>query len=414
MISGFERMVAGRYLRGRGRESFISVIAWFSLIGIALGVATLIVVMSVMNGFREQLLSRIIGLNGHLQVVGVGEPIEDYDALVAKIAALPGVQRAAAVVESQAMATHEGRASGALVRGMTVEGLDSLSAVAAGIVGGDLKAFEGRGVAVVGRRLASKLGVGLGDSFTLISPAKGVTPFGGAPLQKAFEVVAIFDVGMYEYDSSFVYVPLTDARALFKTGDGVSLIEAMVVDPENLTSHKIDLMAAARGPYQVYDWRDSNQAFVNALDVERNVMFLILTLIILVAAFNIVSSLIMLVKDKTRDIAVMRAMGATRGMVMRVFILTGSTIGVVGALVGFGLGLAFALNIETIRQALESLSGAHLFQAEIYFLSRLPAKVDSFEVALVVVMALALSFLASLYPAWRASRAAPATALRYE
>ncbi|MEQ9126374.1 MAG: FtsX-like permease family protein, partial [Alphaproteobacteria bacterium] len=270
------------------------------------------------------------------------------------------------------------------------------------------------GVTVIGRRLAAKLRVGMNDHITLISPAKGVSPFGAAPLQKAFRVVGIFDVGMYEYDSTFVYIPLQDARALFKTGDGVSMIEAMTVDPERLDGVKNAVRDAAQGPYTIYDWRDTNQAFVNALDVERNVMFLILTLIILVAAFNIVSSLIMLVKDKTRDIAVMRAMGATRGMIMRTFLLTGSTIGIVGALAGFGLGLAFALNIEEIRRLLESISGARFFQAEIYFLSKLPAKVDSFEVGLVVAMALGLSFLASLYPAWRASRAEPASALRYE
>ncbi len=414
MITPFERMVAGRYLRGRGRESFISVIAWFSLIGIALGVATLIVVMSVMNGFREQLLSRILGLNGHLQVVGIGEPIRDYEGMVARISAVDGVIRAAVVVEGQAMATANNQASGALARGMTGEGLASLTAVVKGVVAGDLRDFDGRGVAVIGRRLASKLGVGVGGRFTLISPSRGVTPFGAAPLQKAFRVVAIFDVGMYEYDSTFVYIPLSDAQPLFKTGGGVSLIEAMVIDPERLMAVKTAVREAASGPYTVYDWRDTNQAFVNALDVERNVMFLILTLIILVAAFNIVSSLTMLVKDKTKDIAVMRAMGATRGMIMRTFLLTGSTIGVVGAFGGFGLGLAFALNIETIRHVLESITGAHFFQAEIYFLSKLPAKVDSFEVGLVVAMALGLSFLASLYPAWRASKAEPASALRYE
>jgi len=407
-------MVAGRYLRGRGRESFISVIAWFSLIGIALGVATLIVVMSVMNGFREQLLSRILGLNGHLQVVGIGEPIRDYDALVARISMVDGVVRAAAVVEGQAMAATEGQATGALVRGMTVEGLNSLESVAKGVVAGGLDRFEGRGVAVIGQRMANKLRVRLGDRITLISPARGVTPFGNAPLQKAFRVVAIFDVGMFEYDSTFVYIPLRDARPLFNTGDGVSLIEAMVRDPERLEGEKRAVRDAAGGPFVVYDWRDTNQAFVNALDVERNVMFLILTLIILVAAFNIVSSLTMLVKDKTRDIAVMRAMGATRGMIMRVFLFTGSTIGVVGAATGFGLGLAFALNIESIRRLLEAVSGAQFFQAEIYFLSRLPAKVDSFEVGMVVAMALGLSFLASIYPAWRASKAEPASALRYE
>jgi lipoprotein-releasing system permease protein len=414
MFSPFERMVAGRYLRGRGRESFISVIAWFSLIGIALGVATLIVVMSVMNGFREQLLSRILGLNGHVQVIQIGEPIKDYEALTIKISEINGVTRAAAVVESQAMASSNGQAAGALTRGMSVEGLNSLTAVANGIVAGQIKDFDGRGVAVIGRRLASKLRVGIDDKFTLISPARGITPFGAAPLQKAFRVVAIFDVGMYEYDSSFVYVPLRDARALFKTGDGVSLIEAMVIDPENLTDNKLDIRRSLDGPYRVHDWRDTNQAFVNALDVERNVMFLILTLIILVAVFNIVSSLTMLVKDKTRDIAVMRTMGATRGMVMRTFMLTGSTIGVVGAFTGLALGMGFALNIESIRQALESLSGAKFFEAEIYFLSKLPAKVDSFQVVLVVIMALGLSVIASLYPAWRASRAEPASALRYE
>ena len=407
-------MVSGRYLRSRGRENFISVVAWFSLIGIALGVATLIIVMSVMNGFREQLLNRILGVNGHLQVMSIGEPINNFGDLEIKIKNIGGVTRAAAVVESQAMVTHEGSAQGALVRGLSVSGLNTLKSIKEGIAAGKIDDFEGRGVAIIGQRMASRLGVDIGDPITLISSARGVTPFGAVPLQKSFKVVAVFDVGMYEYDSTFIYIPLRDARALFQTGDGVSFIEAMVENPEKLQPIKQEIQKSLSNQFRVFDWRDTNQTFVNALNVERNVMFLILTLIILVAAFNIVSSLVMLVKDKTRDIAVMRTMGATRGMIMRSFLITGSTIGVVGTLCGFALGLGFASNIEEIRSLLERLSGARLFQAEIYFLSKLPAKVDSFEVALVMAMALSLSFLASLYPAWRASRAEPAHALRYE
>ncbi|MFZ8899486.1 MAG: lipoprotein-releasing ABC transporter permease subunit [Alphaproteobacteria bacterium] len=414
MITGFERMVSGRYLRSRGRENFISVVAWFSLIGIALGVATLIIVMSVMNGFREQLLNRILGVNGHLQVMSIGEPINNFGDLEIKIKNIGGVTRAAAVVESQAMVTHEGSAQGALVRGLSISGLNTLKSIKEGIAAGKIDDFEGRGVAIIGQRMASRLGVDIGDPITLISSARGVTPFGAVPLQKSFKVVAVFDVGMYEYDSTFIYIPLRDARALFQTGDGVSFIEAMVENPEKLQPIKQEIQKSLSNQFRVFDWRDTNQTFVNALNVERNVMFLILTLIILVAAFNIVSSLVMLVKDKTRDIAVMRTMGATRGMIMRSFLITGSTIGVVGTLCGFALGLGFASNIEEIRSLLERLSGARLFQAEIYFLSKLPAKVDSFEVALVMAMALSLSFLASLYPAWRASRAEPAHALRYE
>jgi len=414
MITGFERMVAGRYLRSRGRENFISVVAWFSLIGIALGVATLIIVMSVMNGFREQLLNRILGVNGHLQVMSIGEPIKNFGDLEIEIKNIGGVTRAAAVVESQAMVTHEGSAQGALVRGLSISGLNTLKSIKEGIAAGKIDDFEGRGVAIIGQRMASRLGVDIGDPITLISSARGVTPFGAVPLQKSFKVVAVFDVGMYEYDSTFIYIPLRDARALFQTGDGVSFIEAMVENPEKLHPIKQEIQKSLSNQFRVFDWRDTNQTFVNALNVERNVMFLILTLIILVAAFNIVSSLVMLVKDKTRDIAVMRTMGATRGMIMRSFLITGSTIGVVGTLCGFALGLGFASNIEEIRTLLERLSGARLFQAEIYFLSKLPAKVDSFEVALVMAMALSLSFLASLYPAWRASRAEPAHALRYE
>ncbi|MGA1066452.1 MAG: lipoprotein-releasing ABC transporter permease subunit [Alphaproteobacteria bacterium] len=414
MITGFERMVSGRYLRSRGRENFISVVAWFSLIGIALGVATLIIVMSVMNGFREQLLNRILGVNGHLQVMSIGEPINNFGDLEIKIKNIGGVTRAAAVVESQAMVTHEGSAQGALVRGLSISGLNTLKSIKEGIAAGKIDDFEGRGVAIIGQRMASRLGVDIGDPITLISSARGVTPFGAVPLQKSFKVVAVFDVGMYEYDSTFIYIPLRDARALFQTGEGVSFIEAMVENPEKLHPIKQEIQKSLSNQFRVFDWRDTNQTFVNALNVERNVMFLILTLIILVAAFNIVSSLVMLVKDKTRDIAVMRTMGATRGMIMRSFLITGSTIGVVGTLCGFALGLGFASNIEEIRTLLERLSGARLFQAEIYFLSKLPAKVDSFEVALVMAMALSLSFLASLYPAWRASRAEPAHALRYE
>lgn len=415
MIFGsFERMVAGRYLRSRRRESFISVIAGFSLTGIALGVATLIIVMAVMNGFRQELLSRILGVNGHLAVYGASGALTDYDQISTRIAALPGVASAVPQIQGQVMVSASGQASGGLVRGVRSSDLSARAVIADKISQGRLESFKGDDVAVIGYRLARSLRVQVGDSLRLISPQSTVTVLGSVPRMKTVTVVALFDVGMHEYDSSFIYIPLSTAQRFFRLPERVNAIEVFLRDAD-LTFPIRRAVSKALGPdIRTLDWQQSNASFFNAIQVERNVMFLILSLIILVAVFNIVSGQIMLVKDKGRDIAILRTMGATRGMILRIFFLSGASIGVIGTLIGFGLGLAFAQNIEEIRQFLQGLTGTELFSAEIYFLSRLPAEVDPAEVAQVVGMALFFSFLAPIFPALRAARLDPVEALRYE
>lgn len=414
MFSQFEVMVAMRYLRPRRKEGFVSVIALFSLLGIALGVATLIIVMSVMNGFRQELLSRILGLNGHLTVTAPVEGFADFDAITKRVADIPGVVVVRPMIENQVMATANGVARGAVVRGFRRDDLLAKTTVAANIKAGSLDDFFGQDAVLIGTRMAERMGLRVGDKITLISPNGNITAFGTVPRLKAFRVVGLFEIGMFEYDSSFVFMPLEAAQTYFQLPDRVSAIEVFVDNPDHAFSLARPVASAVGDFAHVRDWQRANASFFNAIQVERNVMFLILTLIILVAAFNIISSLIMLVKDKGRDIAILRTMGATKGMIMRIFFLSGASVGVAGTVIGFVGGLAFSMNIETIRQWIQLLTGTDLFAAEIYFLSRLPAQVDPMEVASVTLMALTLSFLATLYPSWRAARIEPAEALRYE
>jgi len=413
MFSAFEWSMAARYLRARRREGFISVIAWFSLIGIALGVATLIIVMSVMNGFRTELLNRILGLNGHVVVQAYGLPIQDYEAIAERIRRQEGVDQVIPMIENQVMATAKGRAIGAVVRGITPEAFQQKKILTENLIAGDVKNFKaGRGV-FIGTHMAANLGLRLGDKIVLVSPQGTVTPFGSVPRSKAYLVAGIFKVGMYEYDSSFAFLPLSDAQIYFRMKQKVSAIEAFI-DNINDAGVLRDTIRQDLKAYRVVDWQQRNSQFFSALQVERNVMFLILTLIIVVAAFNIISSLIMLVKDKGKAIAILRTMGATRGMIMRIFIICGSAIGVIGTMIGFILGLLFCLNIDNIRLFLEALLQTELWSEEIRFLSKIPAEVDVNEVIAVVAIALVLSFLATLYPSWRAARLDPAEALRYE
>jgi lipoprotein-releasing system permease protein len=409
----FERMVAFRYLRARRQEGFISVIAIFSFLGIALGVATLIIVMSVMNGFRAELLGRILGLNGHLGVYSAQGKIPDFDLLVQQVKDVPGVVAVHPLIEGQVLASAKGRSTGAAVRGMRESDVAGESLLAGHIKQGKLDEFADDGV-LIGEKLAFKLGLRLGDSITLLSPNGTATAFGNVPRVKTYHIAAMFDVGMYEYDSNFIFLPLETAQLYFQAPGAVTTLQVFVRDPDEARSVGYVIASRLGDRYRIYDWQQSNSAFFGAVQVERNVMFIILSLIILVAAFNIISSMIMLVKDKTRDIAILRTMGATRGMILRIFILSGASIGVVGTILGFVLGVAFASHIQEIRELVQSVIGTELFSPEIYFLTQLPARVDPREVASVLAMAFGLSLLATVYPSWRAARLDPVEALRYE
>jgi len=414
-FSGFERMVAWRYLRARRKEAFISVIAGFSFIGIMLGVATLIIVMAVMNGFRTELVSRILGINGHMIVQAVDQPLSDYAGLAERFAAVPGVTMALPLVEGQTLASgREGAGTGALVRGIRPDDLTKLSVVSSNIRSGDLVGFAtGQGV-LIGSRMAAQLGLAAGDTITLVSPEGDVTPLGVNPRVKSYPVSAIFEIGMSEYDASIIYMPLEESQLYFNVEGIVQSIELFISNPDAVDELRPKIEEAAGRQIFLTDWRQRNQTFFSALQVERNVMFMILTLIVLVAALNIISGLIMLVKDKSSDIAILRTMGATSGAIMRIFFMTGAAIGTAGTLAGVILGVVVCLNIESIRQFFSWVSGTMLFDPELYFLSQLPADMNASETVSVIIMALSLSFMATIFPAWRASRLDPVQALRYE
>lgn len=413
-FSPFEWMLSLRYLRARRKEGFISVIAGFSFLGIVLGVATLIIVMAVMNGFRGELLDKILGLNGHLLIQPLEKPLTDWEEVSARIAAVKGVKLAAPIVEGQALASSPFNAGGVLVRGIRLKDIEGLPSVINNIRQGSLGGFDdGQGVAI-GRRLADQLSLRSGDNITMVAPRGAVTPMGTTPRIKVYKVAAVFEIGMSEYDGAMVFMPLKEAQAYFNRSGDVTAIEVYTDNPDKVVQYRKDVQEAAKRPIFMIDWRQRNATFFNALQVERNVMFLILTLIVLVAALNIVSGLIMLVKDKGQDIAILRTMGATQGAIMRVFLITGAAIGVVGTFFGFLLGVVVCLNIESIRQFMSWLTNTELFSPELYFLSRLPAKMDTGETIAVVLMALILSLLATLYPSWRAARLDPVEALRYE
>ena len=410
----FEWLLALRYLRARRKEGFISVIAGFSFLGILLGVATLIIVMSVMNGFRKELFNKILGLNGHVIVSKIGVGFDDYTEAMQKLAAIHGVKHVLPLIEGQAMVSTPAQALAGVVRGLTETGIKALPLIAANVRAGSLDGFDSQEGIALGTRLANSLRVTAGDSVTLVSPRGATTPFGTAPRIKPYRVAAIFEMGMSEYDRTMVFMPLGEAQRYFNRGDTVDVLEVIVDDPESLAPVVAEMKQVGDRNLHFSDWRQRNESFFTVLEVERNMMFIILSLIVVVAAFNIISGLIMLVKDKGRDIGILRTMGATKGAIMRVFLITGASIGVVGTLAGAILGIVFCWKIDEIRQFVAWLTNTRLFDPEIYYLTRLPADINPQTTAVIVAMALVLSVLATLYPSWRASRLDPVEALRYE
>ncbi len=413
-FAAFEWMLSMRYLRSRRREGFISFIAAISFLSLMIGVAALIIVMAVMNGFRKELLDKILGLNGHILVQPLDSPLTDWEQVAGRIAQVPGVRLAAPVVDGQALASSPFSANGVYARGLRAGDLARLGSIANNIQAGTLDGFDqGQGIAI-GQRLAEQLSLQVGDNLSLVSPRGPVTPMGMTPRIKSYRIAAIFKIGMSEYDGSFVFIPLKEAQAYFNRNGDVNAIEVYVDNPDRVLAFHKAIADAAGRPIYMIDWRQRNQTLFGALQVERNTMFVILTMIVLVAALNILSTLTMLVKDKTRNIAILRTMGATQGAVMRVFLITGTAIGVLGTFTGFVVGTVFCLNIENLRQLVSYLTGMDVFNPALYFLTKMPAEMDVGETAAVLVLALTLSFLATLYPSWRAARLDPVEALRGE
>jgi lipoprotein-releasing system permease protein len=414
VFAPFEWMIALRYLRPKRKEAFVSVISIISLVGIALGVATLIIVMAVMNGFRHDLLSRILGLQGDVMVQGYYGNIANYDAMAKRVTAVPGVVSATPTYDGEVMATASGISYGVLIRGITPDNLKALTIVSKTLSDGSLEHFHGDESVIIGARLAQKMRLVPGMRITLIAPRGNVTPFGVTPRVKTYRIAGTFDIGMSLYDETFVFMPLGEAQAYFNAGDTVNNMVVTVSDSDRANALAGDIGHAAGPSAHVITWQDKESSYFTALMIERNVMFLILTMIILVAALNIISGLYMLVKNKSADIAILRTMGATRGAIMRIFIVSGMSIGAVGTLLGFTIGFFFCRNIDTIKVALSKLTGVTIFDPTIYFLTHMPARMEIQDVINVVIMSLSLSFLATLYPSWRAASLDPVEALRYE
>ena len=413
-FSPLEWHIAGRYLRTKRRESFISIIAGISFLGIMLGVAVLIVVMAVMTGFRADLLERILGVNGHASIRPYETRFIDREALTARLQAVDGVVLATPLVDGQAMLSSGDAARGVLLRGLPVDKLQQLPSLKGNVQEGSFEDLRRPNSIAVGARLAERYGFKLGQKISLISPRGTVTPFGTAPRLKQFTLVAIFRVGLSEYDLNFTFSSIETASGFFGFGPHQGAIDIILDDPDSIDARAAALRKAAGAENYLTDWKQTNSTLAGALEVERNVMFIILTMILLVAALNIVSGLIMLVRDKGRDIAVLRSMGASRGMVLRIFFITGASIGVLGTLAGLLAGVLLSAYIEEIRQVLIWATGANLFPAEIYFLERMPARILPRDVMQVALMALTLSFLSTLYPAWRAASQEPVELLRNE
>jgi len=414
----WERMVAARYLRTKRKNGGVAVISIISFIGVMLAVAVLIIVMSVMNGFRTELLSRILGFNGHLYVTGPVLDSGDRDTVIARLRTIPGVVQVSPMVEAEALVQGRSQTSGAVVRGVTPADVQASKFISGNIKHGSLQGFGegeyGGDLILVGDRLAASMGVGPGDTLTLTSPSASATAFGSAPLSKAYTVGGIFSVGMSQFDENFIYMPLQQAQLFFGRDQSVDKIEIKLNDPDRAAELRPAVAQAAGAGGIVSDWRDQNQAFFGALEVERTTMRLILMLIVGIAAMNIISGLIMLVKNKGRDIAILRTMGAGRGAILRIFFMSGAAIGVAGTLAGLLLGILFCTYIQQIQAFVQWVTGANVFDASVYFLSHIPAKLDWTEVGFVTAFSLLMSFVATLPPAFQASRVDPVEALRYE
>ncbi|WP_428485217.1 lipoprotein-releasing ABC transporter permease subunit [Rhodopila sp.] len=417
MFGPFERMVAGRYLRARKGERFVSIIAIFSLVGIALGVATLIVVTSVMSGFQRELVARILGVNGEVTIEAfAGQKIDDYAALVTGIRGIKGVASATPVLDGQALlSTEGGGARGGLVRGISLDDLRALHPISDHIVAGSLASFTGDDAIVVGIGLASAYRLRVGDALTVISPEGAATAFGTIPRVRAYKVVAIFDAGLNDYNTGVVFLPLPAAQIFFQKSDAVTGIEIRLNNTDDVGAVERPLTALLHGkPVYARDWRHANDTIVGVLQVQKDTMFIVLGMIVLVAAFNVVSSLIMLVKDKRADIAVLRTLGAGSFAVMRIFLMCGAFVGVSGTLIGTVIGVVFCRNIVAVQHFVERVTGGRVFDASVFMLSELPSAIDWGDVARVVGLGLVLSLLATLYPSWRAARTDPVEALRHE
>ncbi len=408
-FAGFEWMIALRYLRARRRGGGVSVVALFSVIGIALGVANLIIVLSVMNGFRAELLSKIVGLNGHIFVSPVDSPLTDYEDLSDRLEKVAGVRAAIPLIEAPAFASSPYGGTGVLVRGVRGGDLDKLAAISKNLKSGTLEGFDDGTGLLLGSRLAETIGVQAGDNVTISTPDGASTPFGKAPRTKTYKVKAVFEIGMTEFDQTFVFMPLAEAQPFFNRDGTVNHIEIFIDKADAVSEMRGDIEMAAERPVMLTDWRQRNRTFFGALEVERNVMFLILNLIVIVATLNIISGLILLVKDKSSDIAILRTMGATPGTIMRVFLLNGALIGIVGTLCGLVLGVLFTMNIKGIQRTLFPSA----WDPTVRFLAEIPAEMNTGEITVIVITSIALALVATLYPSWRAARLDPVQALRY-
>jgi lipoprotein-releasing system permease protein len=415
ILNRAERMLTRRYLLPGKGEGFIFLVASISLIAVALGVAALIIVMSVMNGFRAELFDKIVGLNGHAVITGYNGRLPDWQRIAAVAKKQPGVTSALPLIETPLMATANGRFEGVLVRGMRVEDILSNKTITSNVLGGDIKSIvPGSNRVAIGSRLADTLGAYPGSQITLWNPEGRSTVVGTVPREVTYTVGAIFEIGVYDYDKAFVILPMQDAQQLLLMGDQVGMIEIQTSDPDRVQEILAPLRPLVQGKGVINDWRQMNSALFQALEVERVAMFVVLSLIVLVAVFNILSSLIMLVRAKTRDIAILRTMGASRHGMMKVFMTVGVTIGSLGIVLGMILGAIFLYFRQGVVDAIQTITGQNLWDPSVRFLTELPSKTDPFEVAAIVLTALILSFLATLYPAYKAASTDPVQVLRYE